>query len=69
MASTRKKSKTKKRKPASANSASKQLGFLFSGINSALSLIGAGLIFLFNGLKSVVVTSLDAIYGNRGRHP
>ena len=69
MATSRKKSKSKKVKSRKKNSANQEFGFIFSGFNAVLSLIGAGLIFLFNGIKWLFESTLDALYGNRGRQP
>ncbi|MBC8369353.1 MAG: DNA translocase FtsK [Planctomycetes bacterium] len=69
MATTRKKSRQKKSKSKKKNGASQQFGFVFSGLNAVLSLFGAGLIFLFNGVKWAFESTLDALYGNRGRQP
>jgi S-DNA-T family DNA segregation ATPase FtsK/SpoIIIE len=69
VATSRKKSKSKKRKSKQRNGASQQFGFVFSGLNAVLSLFGAGLIFVFNGIKWLFETTLDALYGNRGRQP
>jgi S-DNA-T family DNA segregation ATPase FtsK/SpoIIIE len=65
----RNKSKSKKARSKKNNSVGQQLAFVFSGLNTVLSLFGAGLIFLFNGVKWAFETSLDALYGNRGRQP
>jgi DNA segregation ATPase FtsK/SpoIIIE-like protein len=61
----------KKSKPKSSknNSANQQFGFIFSGLNAVLAFFGAGLIVLFNGVKWMFESALDALYGNRGRQP
>jgi hypothetical protein len=66
---SRKKSKSKKSKSSKKSSASQQFGFIFSGLNAVLSFFGAGLIVLFNGVKWLFESTLDALYGNRGRQP
>jgi DNA segregation ATPase FtsK/SpoIIIE, S-DNA-T family len=66
---SRKKSKSKKSKSSKKSSASQQFGFIFSGLNAVLSFFGAGLIVLFNGIKWLFESTLDALYGNRGRQP
>ena len=69
MVTSRKKSKSKKSKSSKKSSASQQFGFIFLGLNAVLSFFGAGLIVLFNGVKWLFESTLDALYGNRGRQP
>lgn len=69
MVTSRKKSKSKKSKSSNKSSVSQQFGFIFSGLNAVLSFFGAGLIVLFNGVKWLFESTLDALYGNRGRQP
>ena len=69
MVTSRKKSKSRKSKSSKKNSANQQFGFIFSGLNAVLSFFGAGLIVLFNGVKWMFESTLDALYGNRGRQP
>ena len=69
MVTSRKKSKSRKSKSSRKNSANQQFGFIFSGFNAVLSFFGAGLIILFNGVKWLFESTLDALYGNRGRQP
>jgi S-DNA-T family DNA segregation ATPase FtsK/SpoIIIE len=66
---SRNKSKSKKSKSPKKSSAGQQFGFIFSGLNAVLSFFGAGLIVLFNGVKWLFESTLDALYGNRGRQP